>query len=292
MIENLDRLIKKNREIPTIRPVVDEIINGNYKKSRPVPELIKLVSCDYVLASQILKIVNSTYFNHPRSVGTIDEAMIILGIGLFQKIVLAMAIFSVYTDTQNLNHPEIAKIWKHAFLTGLAIRRLSEIHTNSNSGTMFSAGLLHDIGKIVLVSEFGAEYLLLIEKSNQEDQKLIQLEKKYFGYDHAEIGEALLKDYNLPEVITLMVRYHHAPESFRQKDFRYSSIKAIYLSNILAHMIDYKSPNLHHFPKTDDFFEKNYRFSNEEIHDILNLIKYDLKEEQRYFNLLPGTEDE
>lgn len=292
MIEDLNRLIKKNSEIPTFRPVVEEIIKGSYKKSIPVPELIKLVSCDYILSSQVMKIVNSAYFNHPGTVSTIDEAMVILGYGLFQKIVFSFALYSVYSKTEDGYNPKIVKIWNHAFITGLTIRRLSELHTNGNSGAMFSAGLLHDIGKIVLFREFGAEYLLLMEKSNQEDVKLIKLEKEYFGYDHTEVGEALLRDYNLPEEIIFMVRYHHAPENYHQKDSRYSFIKAIYLSNILAHILELKERNFQPVFKRNDFFEKNFQFSNEEIHDILNLIRYDMKEEQKYINLLCGTEDE
>jgi len=142
-----------------------------------------------------------------------------------------------------------------------------------------------------LVREFRDEYLLLIEKSNQEDIKLIQLEKKFFGYDHSEIGEALLRDYKLPEDIVLMVRYHHTPENFPQKDFRSSFIKAIYLSNILAHLLELKEHSKE-VPKWNDYFEKNIQYSNDEIHDILNLIQYDMKEEQKYINLLLGTEDE
>ena len=286
MIENLDRIIKKNYEIPTIRTVVDEIIKKSYNRSISIPEFIKIVSCDLVLTSQVLKIVNSSYFNHPKSVNTIDEALLILGIDKFQRIILALALYTVYSKMDNIYTPEIVKIWKHAFLTGLATRRLSEINTKSDSGEMYSAGLLHDIGKIVLVHEFGTEYLLLIEKTIHQDVKLMDLEKNNFGYNHCEIGEALLKDYNLPENIILMVRHHHALEHFDPKDYRYSSLKTIYLGNIMAHLLEMKKQNIQGIMDIDSSFEKFFQFTSDEINDILNLIRYDLKEEQKYINLL------
>jgi two-component system cell cycle response regulator len=286
MIENLDRIIKKNHEIPTIHPIADEIIKNSYSKSISIQEFIKIVSSDLVLTSQVLKIVNSTYFNHPRSVNTIDEALVILGIDRFQRIILALALYTVYSKTNNIYRPEIVKIWKHAFLTGLTIRRLSEINTKTDSGELYFAGLLHDIGKILLVHEFGTEYLLLIEKTNQENVKLIDLEKNYFGYNHCEIGEALLRDYNLPENIVLMVRHHHAPEDFDRKDSRYPSIKTIYLSNILAHLLEMKKHDIQGIIDIDSSFEKIFQFTSDEINDILNLIRYDVKEEQEYIELL------
>jgi HD-like signal output (HDOD) protein len=286
MIENLDRIIKKNYEIPTIRTVVDEIIKKSHNRTISIPEFIKIVSCDLVLTSQVLKIVNSSYFNHPKSVNTIDEALLILGIDKFQRIILALALYTVYSKMDNIYTPEIVKIWKHAFLTGLATRRLSEINTKSDSGEMYSAGLLHDIGKIVLVHEFGTEYLLLIKKTNHQGIKLIDLEKNCFGYNHCEIGEALLKDYNLPENIILMVRQHHTPEQFDPIDSRYSSIKTIYLGNIMAHLLEMKKQNIQGIMDIDGSFEKYFQFTSDEINDILNLIRYDLKEEQKYINLL------
>ena len=239
-----------------------------------------------MLTSQVLKIVNSSYFNHPKSVNTIDEALLILGIDKFQRIILALALYTVYSKMDNIYTPEIVKIWKHAFLTGLATRRLSEINTKSDSGEMYSAGLLHDIGKIVLVHEFGTEYLLLIKKTNHQGIKLIDLEKNCFGYNHCEIGEALLKDYNLPENIILMVRQHHTPEQFDPIDSRYSSIKTIYLGNIMAHLLEMKKQNIQGIMDIDGSFEKYFQFTSDEINDILNLIRYDLKEEQKYINLL------
>lgn len=292
MIENLDRIIRKNLEIPTIRSVVDEIIKTSYSMSITIPEFIKIVSCDLVLTSQVLKIVNSSYFNHPKSVSTIDEALVILGVGPFQKIILALSVYTVYTEISILYKPEIGKIWKHAFLTGLAIKRWSELNAKSDSGEMFSAGLLHDIGKIVLAREFGSEYLLLIRKTNQENAKLMDIEKHYFGYNHCEIGEALLRYYNLPENIILMVRHHHTPGHFDRKDSRYTSIKTVYLGNILAHLLEIKKQNIQGIMDIDSSFENIFQFTSDEINDILNLIRYDVKEEQKYIDLLWQTSNE
>ena len=171
-------------------------------------EVETLLKAEPVLCGKVLQIVNSAYYGLPRTVSTLQQALMLLGVHAVRGIVLGVAAASTLRGNRLISGAE-RELWRHSvkvagYAQGIARAcrwgyRLSE--------DAYIVGLLHDIGSLFLAVRFSGVYHSLVQTAGD----LLSAERELFGYDHADIGAMIAEHWKLPERIVRVIGEHHAP---------------------------------------------------------------------------------
>ena len=201
--------------------------------SCPVSEIGEAISGDPGLTARLLRIVNSSFYGFPSRVDTVPMAITILGTRQLRDLVLSTSVVDTFTDTQS-TVINMKNFWQHSIACGVAAREIATCMQLANSERLFVAGLLHDIGKLVMLSTLEDDYGELIQRLQKKTTFQASYEKEIFGFDHADIAEELLRAWNLPESLVEPVACHHVPA--RAHQFRHDAY-IVNLANAVANRI-------------------------------------------------------
>lgn len=232
--EQLKQLATRLRSLPTL-PTLHAQLTQELRKEEPSLENVgKIIAHDIGMTSKILQLVNSAFFGLPQPLTSAREAVMYLGLATVRALVLSIQVFSQF-DQNLIRGFSIDGLAQHCWTTGVMARRISEIE---NAGAQandqcFLAGLLHDVGKLILASELPEEYARVIAKSNAENLPLLDAERAEFGATHADLGAYLLGVWGLPNMIVEAVALHHRPAESAVKGF--SPLIAVSVANAFAH---------------------------------------------------------
>lgn len=198
-------------------------------------DVAKVVGKDPAVATNILRIVNSAYYGLQVRVASVSLAISVLGFNMTKKVALKAAVFSVFgRRREKIQHFDPLGFWKHSILTGTAARVLggnSSVFAAIHAEDLYIAGLLHDIGKIILMEKMAPRYLAMLRKAVQQKRSEIEVEQEDFGFTHADVGSVLAIKWFLPEDLAIAIRYHHAPS---RDPFHRSLSSLIHLADQLA----------------------------------------------------------
>ncbi|GAB4368414.1 MAG: HDOD domain-containing protein [Calditrichia bacterium] len=286
MLDSIEDVISRVEKLPTINTVAFEVLHLCSDKEIPIPRLVKVISGDHSLTAQILKVANSGYFNYPRTIYSLDRAIVILGFNLLRDIAVSLAVFSVYNGFKTNGFINLSQLWQHTLRTGLILKILAEEYDQENKDILYITGLLHDIGKLVLVNALKEDYAFILEKCHQERKPLFSVEKKFLGFEHSEVGARLLEKWNLPPEVVTIVRYHHEPSRYPERDDIAPRIRWVYFGNILSNLImQEENKTLEHIIENEPEFPIHFSYSSEDFTQILQLVESELQDHQDYLKL-------
>jgi putative nucleotidyltransferase with HDIG domain len=205
---SLDELLSDVAAVPSLPLLhsrLDEIIN--HPRSS-IADIAKVLSEDQGLAARILKLANSPLFGYFSKIDTITQAVTIIGIQQVRDLALAISVMGLFKGL-----PEdlitMDRFWRHSIGAALAARALAASQRESNMERFFVAGILHDIGRIVLFMRLPDLCRDMIEIAKNEHLCLFEVERQQLGYDHADVGGALLRRWKLPTRVAEPVEFHH-----------------------------------------------------------------------------------
>jgi putative nucleotidyltransferase with HDIG domain len=204
----LQAVIARITEIPAMPEIVAEVLRITDDPETTMGDVGAAVERDPALAVKILKVSNSTYYGMKQHVATLKLALVILGVREIRNIVMAISVFESLRarSTDSLLAREF---WEHSFKVAGIARKLGVHMQLALHGEDFIAGLLHDIGKMIMVRQFAKEYFGLYERTGGCGNALWNKEMEVFGFSHAEAGAALARNWNLPPSLTDALMYHH-----------------------------------------------------------------------------------
>ncbi len=175
-------------------------------------EIARAIECDPGMTSNLLRLANSAYFGGPRQIGSVREAFVRLGSKrTFHLIVSSVFAPMARRPVAGYDLPAYALL-RHSLATAIACEELAKALAMPVPDNVFTAGLLHDIGKIVLGTFVQADGAAIQQLAFQERTPFQEAESRVLGIDHAEVGAELLCAWNLPEGIVDAVRWHHDPD--------------------------------------------------------------------------------
>lgn len=209
---NIDELIHRNETILSLPEVCLRIQMLAEDPDADLEDFAAVVSQDPAFTAQLLKRVNSAYYGFPARVSTVSRAIGLIGIRELRTLSLAMSAVEVFKG-QPMHGYDMLVFWRHAVFTALLGRELARRAGVLHAERLFIAGLLHDIGHLVLFSQLPEAAAGLNRAVLEHDDHLCELERAQLGWDHAELGGALLRFWRLPEELCLAVEHHHAPLS-------------------------------------------------------------------------------
>ncbi|RJP70785.1 MAG: HDOD domain-containing protein [Candidatus Abyssobacteria bacterium SURF_17] len=206
-LQRVARLVQEIEELPTLPAIVSTIsaIVNDPKSSSA--DLAKVISADGALSSKILRLANSPAFGFSRKISDIKHAITLLGFKETQALAMSVAVFDRLSVGQT--QFDFKAYWNHSFSCATLSRLLSANLDDHAMETAFVAGLLHDVGKVVLAMSLRDRKIQL---ASADSETRIEAEEKTIGINHAEIGYLLADHWLLPSPLANAIRYHHVPE--------------------------------------------------------------------------------
>lgn len=210
--ERLKQLTTRVKHLPTL-PALHNQLTEELRKDMPSAERIgEIISRDIGMAAKILQLVNSAFFGLARPINDTTEAVVYLGVTTVRSLALSVEIFSQY-DPKICRFFSLDALAQHSWMTGALSRRIGHLEGMDQKllEQCFLAGLLHDVGQLVLACGLPVEYSEVIIKARYENRQVWQVEQEIFGATHADVGAYLLALWGLPNPIVEAVAMHHHP---------------------------------------------------------------------------------
>lgn len=201
------------------------------------------IGLDPMLATRVLRLANSPMYPFQQTVTRLLSAVSAIGNKTIHELLL-MGAFADSFGSEIKNSAVGREIWLHAVAVGIASRELTLALGIRGAEEAFSCGLLHDIGRLLLLRACHDEYVGMIERFDEHDMS--EFERAVFGFDHAEVGAVAARHWNLSESVSSMIRYHHMPG--QMTDATYVA-HIVHVADQLADMKNFKRPY------GEDFFE-------------------------------------
>lgn len=227
---DLARMLTKLDVIPTPPAVYFDIRDALENETTTLSGLVDLIQRDAALAAKVLKVANSGFFGAPRSIADLAAALRLVGM----ELLLALALTSHLLQCLPLPGLQLDKLWMHGLAVSTLARFIARDEGADQAGIEVAgvAGLLHDIGGLLLLANFSADYQRMLRKVAGDELELLELERSRFGVCHAELGALLLDLWNLPDDVVRAVEMHHVAVSRAQQPHG-SAAYAVFMAETL-----------------------------------------------------------
>ncbi len=222
------------KNLPSLPKTYLEIAEAVQSDSCSTELIAEIAAKDPGLSAKLLQISNSAYFGFGRKIFSVDEAVQLLGVSIIQSLALATPLYSSFDQKKCKDFP-LEQIWDHSAQVASLGRGLYRQHMDDPqlAEQAFAAGILHDIGKLILADSLGAEYSEVLKQSRETKTPLYLVEQEKLHTTHAEVGAYLLAIWGLPIPLVETVACHHHPQRCGTKDICLAGI--IHISNALQH---------------------------------------------------------
>lgn len=197
--------------IPTVYAKVNQVASSS-KSS--IADLTKAIENDQAVAAKALRIANSAAFGLYSRVNSLHHACALLGMRMVRNVVLQTTLMSQYDKLRGVLGFNLEEFWRHTVLAASAARELSKLAKpipGVSADDCYTAGLLHDLGVLVLLENHADVYVAALAKAREQGIAEWEAEVATFGFDHAYIGAFLASKWGFPEPIVAAIRGHHAP---------------------------------------------------------------------------------
>lgn len=206
----LDDVIPVLDDLPSLPAVVMELLSSVEREDVDISVLAKKVSLDAALTAKTLRLANSSSYGLQVKVTTIQQAITYLGFQTTRNLVTTAALTGCFPRGACPGFDDTA-FWRHSIATAACAKVLAR-HLRFNQDYAFTGGLLHDIGRLVLVTSFPEKYQQVLEANTANGNGLLANEQALLGVDHVQAGVALAEHWNFSDTMRLAIAGHHAPE--------------------------------------------------------------------------------
>jgi HD-like signal output (HDOD) protein len=233
----VQKLISQMRKLPSPPNLYFQIVAELQSPDSSLDKVSALISQDVVLSAKILQVVNSAVFGLQMQVVKPVDAVLYLGMETTKSVVLLAHTFS-YFDKVKTAEFSVDRLWRHSVTTGKFAEQIarSEGASVEVTGQSFTAGMLHDIGKLLLAANLPAEFKEMLNRAKADQLTFDQAERASLGVAHGELGACLLGIWGLPTAIVEAVALHHCPSQFLSKSF--CPLTAVHVANAIEHELD------------------------------------------------------
>jgi putative nucleotidyltransferase with HDIG domain len=234
-MQAIDDYISSVRHLPPAPRVVPELMRLLNQTDVDSSKVVKMISFDPSLTANVLRICNSAYFGASVPTSDLQEAVTRLGFQQVYQLVAAATGAKLLGAAQLGYGLEQGELWKHSVASAVAAQIIAR-KTGDDENLVFTATLLHDIGKIVLTHSLNGVYSKLIKETDTNQLSLLEAEKKLLGVNHAEVGGQLLNRWKFPPNIVSAVWFHHTPKGAGTHQRLASHV---YVGNMIAYFMGY-----------------------------------------------------
>jgi len=207
--KNILKSLDQIEDLPTLPAVAMEVNKMLLDEDITISQLSGAIEKDQAMVSKILKLVNSAFFGLRGKISNISHAVVVLGFNTIRNVVVSISIINAFSIKEGLDGFDIAEFWKHSVAVAVTSKYLAEKAGIHSADNCFVAGLLHDIGKIVLLQHFKDLFQKVWLGVKGKRISFYEAEKSQIQIDHAWIGGYLAQKWQLPMPLIDAIRYHH-----------------------------------------------------------------------------------
>ena len=228
---------------PDIYFKIQEVISSPISSATSIA---KVVGNDPNLAARILRLVNSSFYGFPNPIQSIPRAIAIIGSNELSALALAVSTMKVFKNVPP-EFVDMKSFWRHSIACGVFSRLLAYTKRRRSEERFFLAGLLHDLGRIILYTKTPKEMTYALELAVFERAPLWRIERRVFGFDHTAIGKVLMDEWRIPSGIGHLCDHHHSPDS----DEAPEEAAYVHIADYLANALRIGSSGSVYFSKID-----------------------------------------
>ena len=210
---HLQRISQSLLNLPTLPTLAARLLELVDNPTTNASTLAQFVSQDQVITARLLKMSNSSYYGLGREITSVHQAVVMLGFDMVREISLGVSVINAFRSAKGLEGFDISGFWDHSSAVGLVARKIARGWLPELSSEAFTAGLLHDIGKVVLIQYLPEEFAQTLAIAKQEQRNLWEVERELFGTDHGQIGSWLANRWKLPKTLRAAMEFHHHLEN-------------------------------------------------------------------------------
>jgi len=230
----LNEILARVKSFPTMPGAGAKMLALLEQPDTAVSEIEEILRYDPGLTANVLKLANSAYFGVPSKIGSLKQAVILLGLKRLMQLVVASCVSAVMDKSVAGYELPPGDLWRHSVAVSIAAEALAKKKKKIGRQDVFTPALLHDVGKLIL-GAFVKEELEAIQSIAAKGVPFVVAENMILGTDHAEIGARILAHWNLPPDMINAVRWHHDPDS---PDVSNIQMDIVYLANLLCQTSD------------------------------------------------------
>ncbi|MBI5550883.1 MAG: HDOD domain-containing protein [Desulfobacterales bacterium] len=197
---------------PTLPAVVTQVMAITADADSSTKDLYRVIQADQALTVNVLKMANSVFYGLPKRIGSLQHALTILGYVEVRNLVIMQAVFKSFKVVGGKGPMDIRPFWEHALTCALAAELIGRA-AGPGDQDLYVAGLVHDIGKLVIYMALPEAYAELILEVGPYAPTMFAMEQRFFGMTHAETAQRVLRQWMFPESILEAVGCHHHPEN-------------------------------------------------------------------------------
>jgi HD-like signal output (HDOD) protein len=234
--ESIKSIISQIESLPSMPAIYTEIMAEMQAEDPQIKKVGEIISKDISMTAKILQIVNSAFFGLFRKINSPEQAVMMLGLETIKALVLSVKIFSEF-NRKNFSWFNIDDLFNHSLAVSVYAKTIikNEFPEQGLINNAMMAGLLHDLGKLILATNFAEPYRQALVEAQGKDRDLLDLEYETFGTSHAEIGAYLMGLWRVETPIIEAIAFHHLP--YRSMSQKMGLLTAVHVANALEHEI-------------------------------------------------------
>lgn len=232
--ESIKKIVSQIESLPSLPAIYTQIMAEMQSDDPSIKNVGAIISRDISMTAKILQVVNSVFFGLPQKISNPQQAVMLLGLETIKSLVLSVKIFSEFSQKKN-SWFNLDAIFNHSISVSTHAKAIVKSEKMDQEVINYSlmAGLLHDLGKLILATNFKDTYRQLLTESQNSTHELWELEHETFGTSHAEIGAYLMGLWNLENPIIEAIAFHHCPA--KSVSTQMGLLAAVHVANALDH---------------------------------------------------------
>ncbi|MCF8094628.1 MAG: HDOD domain-containing protein [Desulfobacteraceae bacterium] len=281
---NVENLIFRTLRLGTLPDIYYKTIAAINNPETSLDDIAAIVSKDTTLSARVLQLVNSSFYSLRQKVDTLTWALALIGTNQLMTIVSGVSAVSLFKNIPS-RLINMASFWEHSIACGTAARLLASYFPQRiEAERFFVSGLLHDIGRLILIQNLPEQYHDIFRRVRKEEIFLFTAEEEKFGSDHSYVGARLAHQWNLPEKLVNMIRYHHFPA---QED-SFDEPAIVNLADILVNALEIGNSGEFFVPVIEPDVCRKLNLDKEMLQWVVNEIDFQLAD---IFEIIYGTSE-
>ncbi len=268
---SIEELLNRKIKLASLPQTLVELLDALEGEQSSASAIANIIGRDVSFSAKILQIVNSSFYGFPGRIDSLSRAVTIIGGRQLQMISMGISVMSIFSDMPD-ELLDMKSFWRHSISCGVLCKSLAGKFVVANEERLFLGGLLHDLGRLIMLQEDPCAVTAAIWLAREKGVPLHKAEKELWGFDHNQLGAEFLQAWNFPVALVDCVRHHHLPQ---ENDLDAS---IVHVADVIAHAALLGNSGVWQLPPVVSTVWEKINFSMSSLEELIRMAEYQEKE--------------
>jgi len=268
---SMEEVLNRKIKLASLPQTMQDLLDALDGQQSSASAIANIIGRDVSLSAKILQIVNSSFYGFPKRIDSLSRAVTILGGRQLQMVTMGISVMSVFKNIP-VELLDMNSFWRHSISCGVLCKCMAEKFVVANEERLFLGGLLHDLGRLIMLQENPGTVTAAISLAREKGLPLHEAEKELWGFDHNQLGAEFLQAWNFPTALVDGIRYHHLP----RKNNLEASI--IHMADAIAHAAFLGCSGAYQLAPVVSTAWETINFSRPSLETLIKMAEYQEKE--------------